>query len=209
MIKVNLSKVASSSAGAGLGEDAFGMAVHGVDQETRKQAIIRGMIFLMGSVMLWAYGNMVAIPDKRILLQNQTSKLNEMTEKNNAAASAVAEMKSFETDESKLKDQIAVIDNLRRDRLREVKILDIVQRDMPEHMWLTKIDLSAGKMRIEGMAGSSTERNQMLELLTKSNLVKEITGLKTNEEMLEGTKVEAFSFDCIFPSNEVPPPGKT
>ncbi len=207
MIKINLVKKAPKS------ESATGMDVDldfgkMPDREVSTQAIVKLLIILIGPLGLWMYSDMILIPDKMELISAKQKNLDELTQKNNAAASAVAEMKSFEQDEARLKEQINVIENLRKDRMREVKVLDVVQREMPEHMWLTKVELNSGKIRLEGVAGNNMDRNQLIDSLNKSNLVKDVNLLKTNEELIDGNKVENFSIDCVFPVNEIQPPGK-
>ncbi len=207
MIKINLAKggVKSDSSSAPAGDANFPETM---DPEARNQAVLRLVILALGPVALFLYSSMVVIPEKEGLFAIKTKLLAELTKKNDDASSAVTEMTNFEQAEAKLKQQIGVIEALRHDRQREVKLLDLVQREMPEHMWISKVDLTTDKMHLEGVAGSNLERNQLVDSLTKSNILKEVNLIKTNEEMIEGNKLESFSLECQFPTYELKPPGK-
>jgi type IV pilus assembly protein PilN len=172
------------------------------EKQLQTQGAIKLALLLIGPLALWLWQSNVIIPEKTVALQQKQKLLAELTQKNAQAASAVAEMKSFEVDESRLKEQIGVIDSLRKDRMREVRILDVVQREMPEHMWLNKVELKSGRMSISGMAGADSDITQLMDTLNRSGILKDVNLISTNEQMIEGNVLKEFSIDCAFPKPE-------
>ncbi len=201
MIKINLVEGLSNRKtdepliGEGFLEEEAG-------RETIGLFFSRVLIMLVGPIGLYFYSDMMVIPNKIALIEINRSKLNEFINKNNSAASAVMEMKNFQRSETRLKEQIEAIENLRRDRLREVKILDLIQREMPEQMWLTKVEYTGEQIRLDGVANSSMQRNQLVEALNKSDQLQDINILRSSEETIENRKVEVFSLELVFSTSE-------
>jgi Tfp pilus assembly protein PilN len=203
LIKINLASNSSRFRGGPL----TGGAADGLlsEQQMLGQGAAKLAVLFIGPLMLWVWQANFLIPAKNAAIQQKQRVLADLQQKNTQAASAVAEMKSFEEDESRLKDQIAVIENLRKDRMREVRILDVVQREMPEHMWLDKVELKSGRINISGMAGSDSDITQLMDSLSRTGILKDVNLISTNEQLIEGNVLKEFSIDCAFPKTEIKP----
>lgn len=197
MIKINLatnSPALNGTGGSVPAEDAF---VELSSAETQRQGLIRIFIILIGPIALYLW----QIQNLPIKMETQNQKqraYDELVAKNNKAKSAVEEIKKFKVSQAKLQEQINTIDNLRKDRMREVRLLDMIQKDIPEHMWLTKVELKEGNMIISGNAANDSDLTQLMDSLSKSIFLKEVNLIKTNEKIIEGTALKEFSINCTL-----------
>jgi type IV pilus assembly protein PilN len=201
MIKINLAGKGGVKAIAG-GSDAD-MAMDG-GSDVQKQGLIRLVIILLGPLALFLWQQQ-SLPVKSVAIGIKQRQLNELIAKNNNAKAAVDEIKKFKADQAKLQEQINTIESLRQDRMREVRILDLIQREMPERMWLAKIEVKDGKISISGFAATDTELTQLMDSLTKSVYMTEVNLIRTNEKIVEGSILKEFAISANLRKTE----GKT
>jgi type IV pilus assembly protein PilN len=192
MIKINLiGKGGAISAPAG-GNPDIDMAMDATGGDIQKQGLIRLFIILLGplALFLWQQQN---LPGKAVVIAAKQRQLNELITKNANAKAAVEEIKKFKADQARLQEQINTIESLRKDRMREVRILDLVQREMPERMWLSKIEVKESKISVSGFAATDSELTQLMDVLTKSVFLSEVNLIHTNEKVIEGATLKEFA----------------
>ena len=191
MIKINLSKGAAPVAGSGsVGIESAN------EQQLVRQGGIKLAVLLLGPLLLWVYQNQILLPDKLNELNAKSKQLNDLRTKNEKAKSSVAEMKKFEESKAKLQTQIDSIELLRRQRMREVRVLDLLQREIPERIWLTKLDVNGDKMTVKGIAANKNDIASFMDSVTKSALTGEVALVGSNEKVLEGNTLNEFIFSC-------------
>lgn len=195
MIKINLApsrKAVSSSQAASLAS-VGGEEIPAV----RAAAIKKILILFLGPILLlvWEETN---IPSIMSDIRKAESELAELTDKNNKAKEAVAEIKKFKKEQENLQAQITAIESLKKDRHREVKILDFIQKDMPERMWLLRVALEDGRISIQGLATTDNELTQFMEMLSKSAFLKEVNLVRSNDfNSPEFGQVKRFEISCL------------
>ncbi len=168
------------------------------ESDLKKALLVRVVLLLAGPIALFIYQDS-NIPPKVAIQAKLTADLSAVQAKNQAAASSVSEIKKFEKEEEKLKAQISVIENLQKDRLKEVRVMDYVQREIPERVWLSKLALNDGKMSIEGMATGDSELTNFMDGLQGSAYLKEVSLVRSNEVNLPETGlVRKFEISCIL-----------
>lgn len=160
--------------------------------------IVRLVILLIGPIGLFVYQDS-NLPPKRAVLANLNAELGVLSQKNQQAAASVAEIKKFEKEEERLKAQIAVIENLQKDRLKEVRVMDYVQREIPEKVWLSRMGLTDGKMSIEGLATGDSELTNFMDGLQGSAYLKDVSLVRSNEINTPETGiVRQFEISCLL-----------
>lgn len=196
MIKINLatSKVSSmplGGAGAGLG-------VEFVDEsDTRKNAMKRILIIMLGPLALFLYENQ-NIPGKMNELQSKSQVLAELQAYNAKQADSVAEIKKFKEDEALIESRISALEKIAKDRQREIRVLDLLQNVIPEKAWLSRLEINPDRVNIQGMAMSDFEVSSFLEALTKSVFLMDVNLVSSNEVTEDGVVLKRFEISCLL-----------
>lgn len=209
MIKVNLAKRGGGSAGVkkGLGGISFPSSGAGLDgggddfaalgqENPNRQLIINLAVIFLGCVGLFAY-EQTNVPPLRSQAKSLSRQLEELKQKNLGAAQVVAEIARFEKEQTTLQGQINAIETIKRDRLREVRVLDYIQREIPEKVWLQKLDLQDGRLSISGYATADSELTTFMDGLQRSAYLKEVLLVRSTEAVIAdmGT-VKRFEISC-------------
>jgi type IV pilus assembly protein PilN len=198
MIKINLIKPKISGEGGGGADIAL----------SEDQALRKGgqnlMILLIGPLLFYGYQNFVDIPSKKEEIQRYRSEVQTLKATNDKAKTAVTEMKKFEVDKVKLQARIDSIDDLRKDRMLEVRILDLLQRESPEKLWFKTIDMREDKVLVVGYSAAEAEITQFMDNLTKSGLLGIVSLTSSSERTVDGNVFKEFKI--VFPKTPNPPP---
>lgn len=202
MIRINLA-TAQMPAQKLDGVESFEVA-DGDTQKLQSQGAMRGlMIFILPlALYAWEFQN---IPELKQKLRSKSTLLESLTVKNDQAKGAVEEIKKFKEDEARLQKQIDTLDGLQRERLREVKILDNIQKDIPEKVWFNRLDFNEGKLTLSGVAVSDSDLTLLMENLSKSVFLSEVNLVKSTELPGEKRTLKKFEIVCVLdkpaPSN--------
>ncbi len=206
MIKINLAKPLKIGASAGAMNS---MGVENVDvQDVHKQGGFKLLFALLFPVALYIYESQ-AVPELRRSLMDKQKKLNLLTEKNEKAKTAVEETKKFSEDQERLQKQIQTLDGLRKERMREVKILDNIQKDIPEKVWVNAIKFDDKRLLISGLAVSDPDLTTFMENMSRSVFLRDVNLIKSDEQMMENSSKIIKKFDVTasleeaLPSSEV------
>lgn len=192
MIKINLtpnssaSVVSSASAFAGGGVD-FGAD----DNQIKRQALVKFFVVLLPVIALYAY-EYVTIPDLEQQLRSKRNLLRELKATNDKAKGAVDEIEKFKKDKDRLQLQIDTLEGLASDRLKEVKILDAIQKDIPERVWLTRVETKGDQMTIKGFSTADVETTNFMESLSKSIHLKDVRLVRSVEQQTDGSVYKVF-----------------
>jgi type IV pilus assembly protein PilN len=174
VIKINLvSKGAPAVAGAeGVVEDL---------KELQKKGAMNLLIILAGPLALYGY-DYVKIPELQSQVRRATTELNKLKEENAKAKSALEEKKKFEEDRVKLQTQIRSIESLSADRIKEVRLLDSIQRDLPQKVWLTRLEIKGDRLNLQGLAISDLDLTSLMEILSQSVFLKDVRLIRSAEQ---------------------------
>ena len=194
MIRINLlnSAVAASNEGAvdpELFEDV---------SENRGMGGIKLLLFFLGPIALFYYESQVIIPELQSQMRSKRSQLSKLQEKNNKNANIVADIKKYKEELEKVKVQQAYIESINRDRMVEVKILDLIQRELPERMWLSKIEMKDKKIRLEGIAESSAETSSLVDILERSIFLDNMRLEGETDKVLPQATVKEFKLSGVL-----------
>lgn len=191
MIRVNL---LSDTSGAG-GSGAAPLDMGELDAKAvQKKGATNLLLILSIPIGLYLYENQVLIPDLKSQIQSVRNQLNGIREKNEKNKDLVAEITNLKSQQERLRRQLEKIETLRQGRMREVKVLDAIQREVPEKAWLTELDLSQQKIRLKGMAESSSDVNQFNEVLNRSAYLRDVVLEGEFEREYQKLRMREFSF---------------
>lgn len=186
MIKINLlSKSAKISASAmtSMTADGSEFAIELSESEVQRKTAVNMLIMILIPVGMYVYETQT-IPELKAKIASQTQILSQLTTAISAASNAVQEKKKFQTDEDRLKKQIKIMEDLRNDRLIELKVFELLQKDIPYRVSIENLDLqemkgsaatkdkaalpNTKKLTIKGIAASNTDIALFVNILSQS-----------------------------------------
>lgn len=203
MIRINLGRK-SAAAGAGQGKQSLSDKLPDLghisevvsDSEGSRTLGVKLAILFLGPIMLLAYQEIV-IPEKKAEIKRLRSNLDGLVQKNNQAAGAVEEIKKFETDQEKLQAQILAFTDLSKDRVREVRVMDYIQREIPERVWLQRMEMNNGRLLLVGLATEDTEMTSFMEILQRSAHLRNVSLVRSSEVVLPNLgNLRRFEIAC-------------
>ena len=199
MIRINLAKGKGKIAAAADATQTRTFASGGSDEPNVRRALItRVALLLLGPVILFVYEQQT-LPAMSAQLRQKNTELNTLTQKNNQAREAVSQTKKYKAEQEALQTQISTIENLKKDRLREVKVLDFMQKDMPTKLWLTRMELSEGKLDIQGISSTDAELTLFMDNLSRSAYLKEVSLVRSVDySQKEYGAVKKFEISCLM-----------
>ena len=208
MIKINLVPTATNSAHtAGFSPGGLGSIFStggraGGSDEAAKEALKRLFLIFLGPISLFVYENQ-NIPDKMAELNSKSVALQELTAYNSKNANSVAEIKKFKEDEALIEDRISELKRISENRVQEIKIMDIIQSNIPEQVWLTSLNIQKDVVVIRGLSIAEAEVTSFQEALSQQKIIKDIKLLRSERLRKENLDLRQFEIECyIEASNE-------
>lgn len=193
MIKVNLYRTTASSGGIEAGEGFAAIS----EKDIQKQGFIKLAVIMVFPIALFLYESQ-NIPGKKSELKRIQGQVTDLASKNNKAKGVLEEIKKFEADQEKLKLQIASIESLSKDRLLEVRVLDAIQKTIPQKVWLNKIDFNGAKMNIIGNSTNDIDLTNFMDSLSRLVFLKEVSLVRAQEASVNGLTVKKFEINCLL-----------
>ncbi len=119
-------------------------------------------------------------------LEGQLARLQETTK----------EVKDLDKSRAELNDKLVVIATLKRSKVGPVRVLDDLNKSLPERAWVTEMKEQNGSLRIMGFALDSQTVAAFMKDLASSDY---FTGVELNETRTVekmGAKIRDFSLDA-------------
>lgn len=201
MIRINLAKREAAAAKGSAGKERIAKVLS--DDQLAEAGLRRGLyvrfaILLLGPIILFLYQDSM-IPEKTAVIQKLQTELNELSAKNRDAAGSVEEIKKFEKDEERLQAQINTLNGLRRDRVKEIRVLDYIQREIPQKVWLSQLEMNDGKLAISGIAVADSDLTTFMDSLQRSAYLREVNLLKSIDVTHpEHGQIKRFDITCAL-----------
>jgi type IV pilus assembly protein PilN len=180
MIRINLlQKRAAVGAGA-LGGGAVIDMGGGSTSDIQRKGAMHLLVLMLVPGALYALETQ-KIPELQSVLSSRQSYHASLAEKNNQVSASVAEIKKYKEDQAQLQRQIDTLEGLRRDRLREVRVMDSLQRSVPEKVWFNRIEIKETGLMISGFASSDLDLTIFIETISKSIFLKDVNLVRSND----------------------------
>jgi type IV pilus assembly protein PilN len=95
-------------------------------------------------------------------------------------------------------ERLDVIESLDRNRSARVKLLDEIARSVPEYVWLTSLEETAGILTVKGVAFSNLAISQFMNLLEEKDHIKVVELRVIRRDEVEGQPVLTFELGCAM-----------
>lgn len=203
MIRINLLK--ASPKGSKQGKTVLtsftqiGATITG-SESTQRRALVHLFILLIFPGLIYGY-EYFNLNDRRSTLAHLRRELATLEEENNRHPELQKEIDKAKADKKALEMQLGIIEDLSKDRLRDVKALDIIQRMIPEKAWLKSIEISRdNRMTLGGNALSDSDVLSFVGNLQRSINFKQVIP-KTAEEKIDIGVVKSFNISLDLESD--------
>lgn len=205
MIKVNLAS--SSSMGVSPLGLSGGAEVLLTDDLVKKEALKRLVLLLVGPLAFYIYEGQ-NLPAKLAELNAKNQQLSAIQSYNAQQADSVAEINKFKEDERLIEARISALNKISKERNNEIRVLDLLQKVIPEKAWLTRVEIKLENLRvgekskdvtrleIQGLAMSDIEVSSFLDALTKSVFLRDVSLESSSEVPSENERLKRFEISC-------------
>ncbi len=108
----------------------------------------------------------------------------------------IGEVNEFTTKKKELEDKLKIIDELKKGKTGPVRALDDLATEIPNRVWLTKIDEKGGAMTLEGKAIDHEDVSAFMKSLQKSKYFSNIVLGFSKERKDGGSRLYEFKITC-------------
>jgi len=143
---------------------------------------------------------------QEISIRTVAARIQELESESNAVRPQLAKVRKLEAEKKELVKRLKLIQTLDRGRLFRVKLLDAINRKVPEYMWLTKISETGGSsMTIEGVTFSNLVIAEFMNRLESSLLFSNVDLEVAQRGTIEDQHVVQFTLNCSIHDDESVP----
>lgn len=144
MIKINLVREGRAVRGAGAAPAAAAAAAAGPGASNLNNILIVAVLLLAG---LAAFGYW-------FLMKRQLDERKEIVEQRTVEAkkleAIIKEVEDYQKRKDSLQQRIDLINQLKQNQKGPVRIMDQISRDLPDLVWLDRMDITGGKITLSG-----------------------------------------------------------
>lgn len=110
-------------------------------------------------------------------------------------AQVIKEVEEYKAKKAELERKINVINDLKANQRGPVRIMDDVSRALPELLWLTKMDVTAATIQLQGTAFNMSAVANLLDNLDKvEEFAEPILADATQKSAGRGARTETYDF---------------
>lgn len=193
MIRVNLAK--SRTGPSKSSASSFGGGFGAIEPDVRRDAVVRLFIMFLFPIGLWYYES-ENIPQLRDRANKLKIELTQLKAHNAQLSGRANEIRKLKEEQTKIESQINRILKLSKDRLTEIKVIEAVQNQISERVWLTKMEINNQKLLLSGIAMGDFELSGFIETLTNSAFYTEVNLKNSAEHVFEKNIVKKFEIEC-------------
>ncbi len=110
----------------------------------------------------------------------------------------VKEVEDYEKNKKSFEEKIAIIEQLRKNQIGPVRLLDELSRGLPDRVWLTSLTEQAGKVDLEGRAVTNAEIVEYINNLKASQYISDIQLIESRQVSEGGIPVYNFKLKCTL-----------
>lgn len=180
MIRVNLLRSTGLASAAPAGTMVGASASVDFSDNSAVNKLAAGKIAVMAvfPLLLYAYeySNVSSLQDQFKAVDSEATKTEE---KKKAFGDVAPKVEKFSKQKKKIDRQMTVIRDLAKNRLREVKALDQIQKITPPSVWFTELTMAEGVVSAKGFSSSTDGVDQLFTALSNSPIFSDIRPGKT------------------------------
>lgn len=108
----------------------------------------------------------------------------------------IGEVNEFTSKKKELEDKLQIIEQLKKGKTGPVRALDDLATEIPNRVWLTKLDEKGGSMTLEGMAIDHEDVSAFMKALQKSKYFSNIVLSYSKEKRDQSNRLYDFKITC-------------
>jgi len=189
LIKINLVREGRAVRGAGAAPAAVAVATAGPGAANLNNILILGLLLLAGLVAAGYW-----FMQKRILAERVETRAARQTEADKLQA-IITEVEQYQKRKDSLQQRIDLINQLKQNQKGPVRIMDQISRDLPDLVWLDRMEIVGGKISLAGR-GLNPNAIALFVLNIKNDPYFEEPQLGTMAQV--STSPVVYSFDMNF-----------
>lgn len=101
-------------------------------------------------------------------------------------------VKNYERDNAEFREKSRIIEQLKKNQIIPLRLLDEVSKMLPKGVWLTRLSDAGGSISIEGYAFSNTDLVSYVQNLKNSKYLNNVELIESRQMSLEQTSVYKF-----------------
>jgi type IV pilus assembly protein PilN len=173
----------------------------GIERPKRARRTVKGPGVLVGVIGLalvliggmglvwWAMASRVSALEQEKVARNE-----ELA----ALKVKVKEVEDYEKNKKSYEEKIGIIEQLRKNQIGPVRLLDELSRGLPDRVWLTSLTEQAGKVDLEGRAVTNAEIVEYINNLKTSRYISDIQLIESRQVSEGGIPVYNFKLKCTL-----------
>lgn len=140
-------------------------------RQTIQQQVLAGLGLIVATLIacvVWTAAVASQVDEKLAQIDQKKNELRQLEK-------IIGEVDEFTKKKKELEDKLEVIESLRKGKTGPVRALDDLATDIPNRVWLSRVEESAGSMTIEGLAVDHEDVSAFMKALQKSKYYSDIT----------------------------------
>ena len=195
MIKINLVREGRAVRGAGAAPAAVAVATAGPGSANLNNIFILGFLLLAGLGAAGYWFMMDRVRDERVETRAQRQDEAQKLE------AIIKEVEQYQKRKDSLQQRIDLINQLKQNQKGPVRIMDQISRDLPDLVWLDRLEIVGGRISITGR-GLNPNAIALFVLNIKNDPYFEEPQLGTMAQV--STAPVVYSFDMTFAFSYAP-----
>src|SRR5262245_64695039 len=143
---------------------------------------------IIGCIVWTAYNSNVAA-QKRDQIAERRKELTQLDK-------IIGEVNEFTAKKKELEEKLQIIDQLKKGKTGPVRALDDLATEIPNRVWLTKLDEKDSLVHLEGTAVDHEDVSAFMKALQKSKYFSNIVLSYSKEKAADGSKLYEFRLSC-------------
>ncbi|HBH62357.1 MAG TPA: hypothetical protein DDX85_11605 [Nitrospiraceae bacterium] len=161
----------------------------------RKKAFLLPPVFIYGIIAMVVV--IIVILAGTFFMNNQiSSKQADLSEKEQTLKklqAALEEVKNYEKDNKDYRDKNSIIEQLKKNQIVPLRLLDEVSEMLPKGVWLTSLTDKGGIVSIEGFAFTNSDLVSYVQNLKGSKYFTEVMLVESRQTQMEDFTIYKFN----------------
>lgn len=164
----------------------------------RKRAVVLPPVLIFGAVA--AVGIFVVLVVLTFYLNKQISskkaEISTQEQKLQSLKTKLKEVQNYEKDNEEFRKKTRIIEQLKKNQVMPLRLLDEVSEKLPKGVWLTDMEDKSGVVSIEGYSFSNNDLVSYVQNLKGSKYLEDVTLVESRQTEVE--QISVYRFKLTF-----------